>query len=411
MKRSFCLLFSLLFLVLPLTACQTEAEDVTGGILPPPRTDVALSPAGSDAATDFALRLFLSAAEDGKNTLISPLSVLTALSMTANGADGETRAQMEAVLGMPVNELNGWIAAYRQSLPEAKGYKLSMANSIWYRDDGLFTPKEAFLRDTVDYYGAGVYKAPFDSGTCRDINRWVKENTDGMIDNVLDGIPADAVMYLINALAFDAEWQDVYKETAVREGVFTREDGTVEKAELMYSGERRYMENDAFTGFLKYYKDQKYAFAALLPKEGLSLSAALSTLSGEEVTALLSGAKFATVRAAIPKFRTEYSREMSGVLSHMGMTDAFSPRLADFSLLGTSSGDRLFLSRVLHKTFIQVDEKGTKAGAVTVVEVMPTSAAPAEEPKVVFLDRPFLYMLIDTETSLPFFIGTVYTVE
>lgn len=411
MKRFLCLTLALLFFALPLSACQSKAEDLTKNVLPAPRTDVALSPAGSEAATDFALRLFLSAAEDGKNTLISPLSVLTALSMTANGAAGETRTQMEAVLGMPVNELNGWIAAYRQSLPEATGYKLSMANSIWVRDDGLFHPKDAFLRDTVDYYGAEVYKAPFDAGTVRDVNRWVAEKTDGMIKQVLDGIPAEALMYLINALAFDAEWADVYKETAVREGVFTREDGVKEPAEMMYSGEHRYMENDAFTGFLKYYKDQKYAFAALLPKEGLSLSEALSTLRGEEVTALLSEAKFTTVRAAIPKFQTEYAVELSGVLSHMGMTDAFSPSLADFSAMGTFPGADLFLSRVLHKTFIQVDERGTKAGAVTVVEVMPTSAAPSAEPKVVYLDRPFLYMLIDTETNLPFFIGTVYTVE
>ena len=176
----------------------------------------------------------------------------------------------------------------------------------------------------------------------------------------------------------------------------------------MYSGERRYMENDTFTGFLKYYKEQKYAFAAFLPKEGLTLADAVATLTGEEVASLLSEAKFATVRTAIPKFQTEYTVEMSEILKGMGMTDAFHPSLADFSLLG--EGDTV-LSRVLHKTYIQVDEKGTKAGAATVVQVAPTSAMPTEPPKEVYLDRPFLYMLIDTETNLPFFIGTVYSVE
>ena len=368
-----------------------------------------LKTADNAAATDFALRLFNASNEKGKNTLISPLSVLCALSMTANGAKGETREQMEATLGMPIEELNLYISNYMKSLPNNEKYKLHLANSIWFTDDERFTVNEDFLQINADYYGAGAYKAPFDDSTLEDINNWVKKETDGMIPKVLDEIPTEAVMYLVNALAFEAEWAEIYNEYAVSDGTFTKEDGTKQSVEFMYSDESTYLEDDKAIGFKKYYKDRKYAFVALLPNEGVSVDEYIASLDGESLNALLSNAKNTSVSAKMPKFETEYDVEMSKVLQSMGMIDAFDGNKADFSGIGTSSAGNLRINRVIHKTFISVAEKGTKAGASTVVEVTDESAP--MEVKRVFLDRPFVYMLVDCENNLPFFIGTMMDIE
>ena len=368
-----------------------------------------LKTADNAAATDFALRLFMASNEKGKNTLISPLSVLCALSMTANGAKGETREQMEATLGMPIEELNLYISNYMNSLPNTEKYKLHLANSIWFTDDERFTVNEDFLQINADYYGAGAYKAPFDDSTLEDINNWVKKETDGMIPKVLDEIPPEAVMYLVNALAFEAEWAEIYNEYAVSDGTFTKEDGTKQSVEFMYSDESTYLEDDKAIGFKKYYKDRKYAFVALLPNEGVSVDEYIASLDGESLNALLSNAKNTSVSAKMPKFETGYDVEMSKVLQSMGMIDAFDGNKADFSGLGTSSAGNLRINRVIHKTFISVAEKGTKAGATTVVEITDESAP--MEVKRVFLDRPFVYMLVDCENNLPFFIGTMMDIE
>ncbi|MBR2453483.1 MAG: hypothetical protein IKB35_00615, partial [Clostridia bacterium] len=189
------------------------------------------------AVTDFALRLFRASEKNGENTLISPLSVLCALSMTANGAEEETLREMEAVLGMTKEELNLYLYSYVKSLPQGEKYKLSLANSIWFTEDESFSVSRDFLQTVADYYGADIYKAPFNSQTLRDINSWVKQKTDKMIPEVLDEISPDTVMYLINALAFEAEWSDVYCEFQVQDGVFTREDGEKQDAEFMNSSE------------------------------------------------------------------------------------------------------------------------------------------------------------------------------
>ena len=414
MKRFLSFVLVIVFALSAFTACGVpQFDDLMDGITPRGNAgDAAELTDVSDAAvTDFAIRLFKESMEDGENTLVSPLSVLVALSMTANGADNETLSQMEAVLGMPIDQLNTWISTYMVNLPEEEKYKLSLANSIWFTDDERFTVNQDFLQTNADYYGADIYRAPFDDDTCKDINKWVKDNTDGMIKNILDQIPQEAVMYLINALAFDAEWQDIYFENQVREGEFTTENGEKRNVDMMYSEENKYLEDKHATGFIKYYKDRKYAFAALLPKEGTTVSEYIASLDGEHLNELLTNAKSVFVNTSIPKFETEYDVDMSAVLSGMGMTDAFSGATADFSKLGHSTAGNIFINRVLHKTFISVDERGTKAGAATVVEMTDESAMIIEDPKQVFLDRPFVYMLIDCETNMPFFIGTMMDVE
>ena len=413
MKKLIALLL-VLAMALGMTACsQVSANDLMKDV---PAKAVDVLPdmdAGAAAVADFGVRLFKTSMEEGENTLISPLSVLYALAMTANGADGETLAQMEQVLGMDVDNLNSYMLAYLDLLPETKDYKMSLANSIWFKDDPNFTVEQSFLQTNADYYGAGAYKAAFDEGTRNDINNWVKEHTDGMIPEIIDEIPDEAIMYLVNALAFDAKWADEYEEHQIREGRFTMEDGTRQDVDMMHSEEYTYLEDDLATGFIKYYKDRKYAFVAMLPNEGVSVSQYVDSLTSEHLRELLNNPQDLTVFASIPKFETEYDIEMSEVLQEMGMTDAFDYRVADFSKLGTYNVDgmNICINRVLHKTFISVSEQGTRAGAATAVEMVAEGAMEIVEFKEVVLDRPFVYMLIDCETNLPFFIGTMMNVN
>ena len=396
-----------------LTGCTMEvhAKDLMDGITP--NQVNALDDLGSQNAdvTDFAIRLFKASEESGKNTLISPLSVLCALAMTANGAEEETLAQMEEVLGMTTEELNLYLYSYMQNLPQGEKYKLSLANSIWFTEDERFTVNQDFLQTNANYYGADIYKAPFDKQTLKDINNWVKQNTDEMIPEILDQIPAEAIMYLVNALAFEAEWSEIYEKHQVKDGEFTKEDGTKQDVKFMYGSEGTYLEDEKATGFMKRYKGGKYAFVAMLPNEGVSVSEYIASLDGESLNALLANPQYATVHTSIPKFETEYKVEMSEILKSMGMTEAFDMYNADFEGLGTSTGGNIYISRVLHKTFISVGEKGTKAGAATVVEMKDGAAAEPTEPKEVYLDRPFVYMLVDCENNIPFFIGTMMDVN
>ena len=411
-KKMFLAILSLILIcsmAVNLTGCATtvQAANLMEGVTPNKVTALNDLSDQNAAITDFAIRLFQTSEGSGKNTLVSPLSVLCALAMTANGAEAETLQQMEEVLGMTTEEMNLYLYSYMQNLPQDENNKLSLANSIWFTDHERFTVNQDFLQTTADYYGADIYKAPFNEQTCKDINNWVKEKTDGMIPNALDKIPEDAILYLINALAFDAEWADIYEKHQVREGEFTKEDGTKQECEFMYSTENNYFEDEKATGFLKYYKSGKYAFVALLPKEGVSVSEYIASLTGESLNEMLSNPEHTTVYTSIPKFETSYSVELSEILENMGMTKAFDPNGADFDGLGSSAGGNIHISRVMHKTYISVEEKGTRAAAVTIVEPGDGAAMEPEQPKEVYLYRPFVYMLIDCENNIPFFIGTI----
>ncbi len=396
-----------------LTGCtmEVQAKDLMDGIRPN-RVNAPddISSQNKDI-TDFAIRLFRASAETESNSLISPLSVLCALAMTANGAETETLGEMEAVLGLTVEELNLYLYSYLNNLSQGEKYKLSLANSIWFTEDDRFTANRDFLQTNADYYGADIYEAPFNQDTCKDINHWVKEKTDGMISRILDALPQDGVMCLVNALAFDAEWSATYEKYQVREGDFTKEDGTKQEADFMYGEDHTYLEDEKATGFMKSYKGGKYAFVAMLPKEGVSVSEYIDSLDGETLHNLLSNPSHTTVHTSIPKFETEYYAEMSEILKAMGMPSAFDISTADFTGLGTSTAGNIYISRVLHKTFISVGEQGTKAGAATAIIAADGAMIEIEEPKEVYLDRPFVYMLIDCENNIPFFIGTMMDVE
>lgn len=359
---------------------------------------------GDAALTAFGLSLLQHCAND-KSVLISPLSVAMALGMTANGAAGNTLTEMEQVLGLPIETLNKYLCTLSGRLPAKEGKGVQLANGIWFREAGGFTPNQSFLQANADYYDAALRTAPFDRSTVRDINAFVSDNTKGMIPEILDEIPDSAMVYLVNALSFESKWAFPYKDYQVGKGDFTTESGEKQKTTFFYGTEYQYLENDMLTGFLRPYEGNEYAFAALLPREGLTVAECLSALTGESLHALLKEARQENVVTAIPQFEKEYTRELSGVLTDMGMGSAFDSSLSDLSAMGTmSDGSRLFISRVLHKTHIALTAEGTRAGAATMVEAEVGAAMPQNE---VYLNRPFLYLIVYTKTMTPVFMGTL----
>ena len=351
---------------------------------------------------DFAVNLFREAAKEGENTLVSPLSVLTALAMAANGAEGDTLTQMETTLGGTREDLNQWLGGFKDD------DQLKQANGIWVKDDQKFTPNDDFLTTVQKAYDAILTEASFDEATRDEINDWVREETDGMIDGIVDEIPEEAIMYLINALSFEAAWKNPYDEFQVQEGVFTTENGRELDVEMMYGTAYDYLRTENATGFRQWYENEDYAFVALLPNEGVSVAELVDSLTGEELSRLLEKPEEDVVQTAIPKFEAESDFELSEVLTNMGMDKVFDDALANFSSLGTYENRNIYINRVLHKTSIQVAEQGTKAGAATAVEIAYATGAfgPAEEPTTVYLDRPFVYMIVERETGLPLFVGT-----
>ncbi len=360
---------------------------------------------------DFAMEVFCKTADSSGNVLVSPLSIYIALAMTANGADGETRAQMEEVLGLDMEMFNAYMLSYANSLSSNDEGKFNIANSIWFRNDGSLKVNDEFLQTNADYYNADAFAAEFDEKTVRDINSWVKVKTDGMIESILDSLDEFSMMCLINTVLFDAEWKETYDLQAVSKKVFQNADGKFKAVDFMYSEEGIYLESDAAVGVIKPYKNEQYSFVALLPNADVNIHDFAKTLTGDKWLDLIENREYVKVDTAIPKFKHEYSTDMKDVLISMGISDAFEGSLADFTGIGYSEKGPLYIGNVIHKTYISVDELGTKAGAVTAVIVCGEGAMMPEERKEVVLNRPFVYAIMDNNTNLPIFIGTVTDIE
>lgn len=351
------------------------------------------------AASSFAAELFKDNYSKGKTTLVSPLSVLTALALVQNGAEGETLAQLERALGgLDRDTLNAYMRAYCDFLTESD--ELKIANSVW-TDSGA-EAKRAFLQKAVDSYSAQLFSAPLsDPKTVESINSWVKKNTDGMIPKIIEKADRYAVMMLVNAIAFDAKWETPYKRSDIERLEFTSYSGSKKKTDFMCSTENIYLKDGGAVGFMKPYKNGRFAFAALLPDENTGIDDYVASLSGDKLMKIFSSAKRGNeVNVKMPKFRAEYSTQLIDTLKKMGVKDAFDNKTADFSSLVENRD--AYIATVVHKTFIEVDEKGTRAAASTLVGADTMSLM---EPYSVCLNRPFVYMIVDTETNLPLFIG------
>ena len=360
------------------------------------------------------LREIYATDEEGKTTLISPLSILTALSMTANGAREETLKQMEDVLfggqTMTLDDLNEYLHSYLNALPSTEESSFAFANSIWFRDMEGFTVEQDFLQKNVDYYQAGVFKAPFDETTVRDINDWVSTHTHHMIPSLLDKLGEKDRMLLINALVFEAKWADPFdSQYSIHPGTFSCLDGSSVTVSQMNGSEYLYLSDENCTGFMKPYQGDRYHFVALLPDKDVAFDDFVASISAEKLEKLFAGVEHTKTLIRMPKFSYDYSRSLKNILASLGMPLAFTDA-ANFDGIGNSRDMGLKIGDVLHKTHIDVDNEGTRAAAVTAVMVAECSAMPME-PKTVYLDRPFLYMIIDTENELPIFIGTLTRIE
>lgn len=367
-------------------------------------------------AAGFAIALLQENLEDVQgNVMVSPASVLTALAMTANGADGKTREQMLSVLAASqgMDGLNENMRAWVQGMGSTGNAAVKMANAIWFNDKAdMITVKESFLQKNKDYYDADIYRTVFDENAVKEINRWAAARTDGEIGRIIEQMPEDAVMYLINATVFDAEWEIVYEKEQVRDAVFTNASGEEETVSMMYSQEYQYIEDEKATGFIKPYKDG-YCFVAILPDEGIRPEEYVRSLDGEHFLSMLSKAGMEGIDelcVCLPKFNASYEAELSESLKAMGMTDAFDVEKADFHSLGEAGeGRNILIDAIFHKTYITVDELGTKAGAVTAVAM--AAGAALLDTTYVYLDRPFVYAIVEEGTNIPVFIGIVNTVN
>ncbi len=351
------------------------------------------------AASSFAAELFKDNYSKGKTTLVSPLSVLTALALVQNGAQGNTLAQLEQALGgLDRDTLNAYMRAYCDFLTESD--ELKIANSVW--TDSSAEAKRAFLQKAVDSYSAQLFSAPLsDPKTVESINSWVKKNTDGMIPKIIEKADRYAIMMLVNAIAFDAKWETPYKRSDIKKLEFTSYSGSKKKTDFMCSTENVYLKDGGTVGFMKPYKNGRFAFAALLPDENTGIDDYVASLSGDKLMKIFSSAKRGNeVNVKMPKFRAEYSAQLIDTLKKMGVKDAFDSKTADFSSLIENRD--AYIATVVHKTFIEVDENGTRAAASTLVGADTMSLM---EPYSVCLNRPFVYMIVDTETNLPLFIG------
>lgn len=248
--------------------------------------------------------------------------------------------------------------------------------------------------------------------TVKDINSWVKFKTGNLIDKIIDKNDPDTVMYLISALYFEAEWQEKYEDGDLKNGYFKLSDGKTVANVFMSSTEYQYIKDDMAQGFIKPYKSQeannsneanKFSFVAILPNVGVDIDSYINSLTGDKFLSLIKNKLAEEVMTSLPKFKSEYSNSLVEPLKAMGLRDCFGGT-ANFSKMVNSTYDNLSISDIKHKTFIQVDKIGTKAGAVALIEMRDKGGSR----NAVMLDRPFIYAIIDNKTSLPIFIGTMY---
>jgi serpin B len=222
-------------------------------------------------------------------------------------------------------------------------------------------------------------------------------------------------MYLINAMAFEGEWMAEYEKSDIYDGsIFTNYDGSTTEVTMLYSLESEYFNIAGGTGFIRPYKGGEYSFVGILPEEGTSVEEFLAKLAenGDQFADAVKNPEYAyeNVMVRIPEFTSDYFIEMSSILQEMGMEDTYNPELADLSGMVSAVDDpeyNAYIGRVLHKTFIDVNREGTRAAAVTAIETLDGCAAITEPPVTVYLDRPFVYGIVDNATGLPVFLGTI----
>ena len=355
---------------------------------------------------------------EGQNVCISPTSMMMAFGMTENGANGETLSQMESIIngGLSLEQMNPIMYAMADHFESAEDVEWNVANSIWFRNDGKLEVLPEFASAAKSWYDADIWMSAFDEGTVKDINKWVERETRGMIDEIIQSIDEQNRMILINAMAFEGKWMNEYEKSDILENCkFTNYDGTTSDVTMLHSLEYSYIELGDGVGFIRPYKGGEYSFVGILPDEGISVNQYIRDLAagGEDFSEAIRNPQHYSgdIIVTMPEFKNEFDIKMNDVLIDMGMTVPFSYQEADFNGVMRSTSDEvydIYISSVIHKTFIEVDREGTRAAAVTAITLDACNAiAVYDPPMYINLDRPFVYAIVDNETGLPVFLGCV----
>ena len=357
----------------------------------------------------FGFELFREVCRESEleNIMISPMSVSYALGMTYNGAAGTTLDAFNEVLhfgnltNQEVNE--SYKDLMDQLLNLSEEVEFALANSIWYRKN--YPVLEAFIKTNEDYFRAAVEEADFsDPNTLKLINGWIEEQTNEKIKDMLDYIPGDAVMYLVNAIYFNANWKYEFPKENSYEGDFKLENKSQTTVDYMVvEGDFLYTNNDDFTAVELPYSDSSFSMLVMLPNPGITLSSLTESLDVDSWDSWFEHSQRQGVRVILPKFKYEFKSLLNDPLKTLGLGVAFSGD-ADFSRI-VSDGD-IFISRVIHQTFIDVQEEGTEAAAATIVEMKELSS-PGGVSTTFHADHPFIYLIKENSTGAIVFMGKV----
>ena len=367
------------------------------------------------ALTDFGLDLLQKSRDkEKKATLVSPLSVALALSMTANGAEGDTLAQFQEVLGdgASIEAINVACRALTVVYRNLGGStKCSIANSLWVDPDGQI--KDDFIGKCRGVFDAQVFQGELSApGIVGDLNGWVSDHTNKMIPNIIDQpFDENTALLLVNALYLKNKWLSEFDPLSTSEMDFHHEGGSDSRVEYLQKFDTglSYLKGEGAQGAVLPYDDGRLGFFALLPDVytdcDYNFGEWLHNLDGEALTRLINSREDALfLRFSMPKFEAEWKGNLEEILPLMGLEDAFADGVADFSSMGENPNG-YYISQVIHAAKIQVNEKGTEAAAATVVDAPAGSAAP-QDGITLILDRPFLYGIVDLHTGVPLFLGT-----
>ena len=393
------------------SAPDPEESAVTETIAMNPSTNLSTNPL-IDSNTKFAFHLFthLASKQPEANLFISPTSVALALAMTYNGAEGTTATEMGQTLQLPAEmnreDINQAFEALRLNLVGSdESVKLAIANSLWLRQD--FPLKEKFQQESEKFYDAKVTELDFTQASAKDtINRWVKDNTAGKIEEIVEQITPSDVLYLINAIYFKGNWTDKFDKDNTVEQPFYLANGKVTQQPMMTRhGEYSYYENEQFQAVsLPYGKEEKLVMDIFLPRENSNLANFTQELNPENWQQWLQGFSKRDGFVQIPRFKLEYEVQLNHALQSLGMKTAFNPAQANFSAMSSRS---VYVNGVKHKTFLEVNEEGTEAAGVTSVQIRATSIGIAVEPFTMVVDRPFFCAIRDRKTGSILFLGAI----
>ncbi len=356
---------------------------------------------------EFGFDLFKKIYQDdsAENMMISPISISLALAMTYNGAEGETQTAFENTLHLTDLSCDQINAIYQnlQNYLEKTDPKVRMniANSVWSKQGT--NVEEEFKKNIQEFYNAEFRVEDFSNPeTLHAINNWVEDNTEGKIQNILDEIDSDAFMYLINAIYFKGKWANSFDIKNTYSGIFTDKDAMNSTAKYMTTNMHvGYLNNDVFTALELPYGNNDYSMAILLPNENKKIADVVDQLNDSNWNQWMNSFSKLELNVHLPKFKFEYKQELSNILIQLGLENPFS-NTADFS--GISRDLPLKISRVIHQSFIEVNEEGAEAAAATVVEVSVNSVGP---PSVIKLNKPFFFAIKEKQTNSIVFMGTL----